>query len=157
MRRTRRAALAALIAGWIALPSAPSWALEGRVPGGVPFLTGGVGAEERELLAKRRNEFNLWITTAARQSGAYLAAVRVTVRDAAKRPVLDIALDGPLLLVRLAPGQYTVEASVERQTQQKAVSIAPQGHREVYFYFDVAAETGPQEPAPKPDAPRPKR
>ena len=116
---------------------------------------GGVGDEEREILTKRRNEFNVWITTAAKQSGAYLADVRIKLTDAANRQVLETMLDGPLLLIRLAPGQYTIEALVEQQKQQRAVTVRAQGHRELYFYFDVAADTA--ESATKSDAPRPKR
>jgi len=133
----------------VAFPAAESWSMvEGRGAGGEPYATGGVGEDERAALTKRRQEFNVWITTAAKQSGAYLADVRVKVIDAAKRQVLDSALDGPLMLIRLAPGQYTIEALLEQQKQQRAVTVGAQGHHELYFYFDVAAETVPPEAEP---------
>lgn len=140
----------------VCLPSTGAWALaEGRGAGGEPYATGGVGEEDREALMRRRQEFNVWITTVAKQSGAYLADVRVRVTDAANRQVLETALEGPLLFIRLAPGQYTFEALVESQKQQRAVTVGAQGHRELYFYFDVAADTA--ESATKSETPKPKR
>ena len=134
----------------LALPAAESWSMfEGRGAGGEPYATGGVGDEERASLIRRRLDFNVWITTAARQSGAYLANVRVKVLDAANRVVLETALDGPLLFIRLAPGRYTIEALLEEQKQQKALTAGAQGHHELYFYFDVAAETFAAESEPK--------
>ena len=151
--------LAGLLANClVALPAADSWSMgEGRAAGGEPYATGGVGDEERAALTRRRQEFNVWITTAAKQSGAYLADVRIRVTDAANRQVLDNALDGPLMFIRLAPGQYTVEALLEQQKQQRAVTVGAQGHRELYFYFDVAAETFLPETEPKSDATQRKR
>ena len=150
----RTAAAMAVIANCLlAWPAAESWALaEGRGGGGEPYATGGVGEEERDRLGSRRREFNVWITTAAKQSGAYLAEVRIKVTDAANRQVLETVLEGPLMLIRLAPGQYTIEALVESQKQQRAVTVGAQGHREIYFYFDVVADTA--ESATKSDAKR---
>ena len=156
MKRILRTAAAIVTACLCAWPADESRALvEGRGAGGEPYATGGVGEEERELLTQRRAEFSVWITTAAKQSGAYLADVRVKVTDAANRQILETVLDGPLMLIRLAPGQYAIEASVEHQRQQRAVAVGAQGRREIYFYFDVAADT--VESATKGDAPMPKR
>ena len=159
MKWNQRMLLAGMLVNFLwAVPAADSWsAVEGRGAGGEPYATGGVGDEERASLTRRRQEFNVWITTAARQSGAYLADVRVKITDAANRQVLETALDGPLILIRLAPGQYTIEASLEQQKQQRAVTIGAQGHRELYFYFDVAAETFAPAAEPKGDAVQRKR
>ena len=156
MKWKRNVSFAGMLAGClIALPSLDAWALaEGRGAGGEPYLTGGVGEGEREVLNRRRPDFNVRITTAAKQSGAYLAEVHVKVVDAANRTVLETALGGPLMFIRLAPGQYTIVALLGQQKQQRAVSVGAQGHRELYFYFDVAVDTA--ESATKSDASRPK-
>ena len=130
----------------LALPAVDAWPLsEGRGSGGEPYATGGVSEDERERLLTRRQEFNVWITTAVKQSGAYLADVRINVVDSANRQVLSATLEGPLMLIRLSPGQYSIEAVVDQQRQRRSLAVGAQGHRELYFYFDVAAETLPKE------------
>ena len=155
----RKAVSAGVLTGLLlALPAVDVWALsEGRGSGGEQYATGGVSVDEREGLLKRRQEFNVWITTAAKQSGAYLADVRISVVDAANRQVLSTILDGPLILIRLVPGHYTIEAMIDRQRQQRSVAVGAQGHRELYLYFDIAAETLPREQEAKGDAGNRKR
>ena len=154
MRCNPKAVSTAILTGLLlALSGLDARALsEGRGTGGEPYATGGVSEGERDGLLRRRPEFNVWVTTAARQSGAYLADVRINVLDAANRQVISTTLDGPLMLMRLAPGQYTIEATVDGQRQRHALAVGAQGHREVYLYFDVAAEALPREPEAKDDA-----
>ena len=118
---------------------------EGKGAGGEPYATGGIGSGERDVLLKRRQDFNVWVTTAAKKSGAYLADVRIKVVDAASRVVLETTLDGPLLFIGLKPGQYSVEATLEKQKQVRAVAVGAQGRHELHFYFDVEADTVPAE------------
>lgn len=149
-----KAVRATVIAIWLLAP-VWSWALsEGRGAGGEPYVTGGVSSDERDVLRTRRQEFNVWITTAVRQSGAYLSDVRIDISDSANRQVVSATLDGPLLLVRLAAGQYTVEAFADQQKQRHAVTVGAQGHRELYLYFDVAAETLPKDAEAEKEDPR---
>jgi hypothetical protein len=154
MRSYRKAVSTLILTSLLcALPAVDAWALlEGRGSGGEPYATGGVGEDERERLLKRRQEFNVWITTAVKQSGAYLADVRINVVDAANRQVLSTALDGPLMLIQLAPGRYTIEATVDQQRQERTLAVGAQGHRELHFYFDVAAQALPREVEAKDDA-----
>ena len=153
MRWYQKAGFAVALASLpLAFPTVDAWALsEGRGAGGEPYATGGVSEDERDRLLKRRQEFNVWITTAVRQSGAYLADVRISITDAANRQVLSTTLDGPLMFIRLGPGQYTVEAMIDQQRQQRSVAVGALGHRELYLYFDVAAETLPREGEAKDD------
>ena len=159
MNRNRKLFAMAMIAGFLLLSPARETAAfsEGRGAGGEPYATGGIGQESRALLEARRGEFNVWITTAAKRSGAFLSGVRISVTDAANRQALSATLDGPLMLIRLAPGQYRIEASVDGQKQQQSFAVPARGQRELYFYFDVAADTLPEESAAKDDAPKRKR
>jgi len=102
-----------------------------------PHISGGTGADERaELLAKEK-EYNLKIIAAAK-SGDYLAGVKVTIESAKKERVLDAAMDGPILLAKLAPGTYTVRATSGSQTLTQTVTIAGQGLRQVNFRWDIS-------------------
>jgi hypothetical protein len=103
----------------------------------VPYVSGGVGADARqELLAKER-EYNLKII-AADKSGDYLADVQVVIESARKERVLDTTMDGPILLVKLAPGTYTVRATLDAKTLTRTVTIAAQGLRQEDFRWDVS-------------------
>src|SRR5689334_17683016 len=73
----------------------------------VPYVTGGVGTDERQALLDKESEYNLKIVT-AETSGDYLGDVRIVV-ESGKSPVLDAAMNGPILLARLAPGTYTIK------------------------------------------------
>jgi hypothetical protein len=103
----------------------------------VPHVSGGTGADERaELLAKEK-EYNLKIIAAAK-SGDYLAGVKVVIESAKKERVLDTAMDGPILLAKLAPGTYTIRATSGGQTLTQTVTIAAQGLRQVDFRWDTS-------------------
>ncbi len=112
---------------------------------GERFVSGGIATGERDALEQRRQEdFNLWVVTAAKGSGQFLAGVDVRITGPSGKPVLDTTLDGPWLLVDLEPGQYTVEASHDGQSVQKSTTIAAGDHREMNFYFDVKADVLPR-------------
>jgi hypothetical protein len=82
-------------------------------------MSGGVGEGERTELDALSNQFNLRLLFAMQGSGEYLSAVRVNIRDARGETVLTAESKGPWFFAQLAPGDYTVEASVPGQAQQQ--------------------------------------
>ena len=103
----------------------------------VPYISGGAGEDERqELLAKER-DYNLKVV-AADKSGDYLANVQVVIESARKERVLDTTMDGPILLVKLAPGTYTIRATSDAKTLTRTVTIAAQGLQQADFRWDVS-------------------
>ena len=94
--------------------------------GDVPYLSGGVGADAREELLAKEKEYNLKIV-AAEKSGDYLAGVKVVIESARKEQVLDTAMEGPILLAKLAPGTYTIRAVNDGQTLTRTVTVPAQG------------------------------
>ena len=103
----------------------------------VPYVSGGVGADSREELLAKENEYNLKIVVAA-TSGDYLADVKIVIAAARNEQVLDATMEGPILLAKLSPGTYTVKATSDAQTQTKTVTIPTQGQRQVDFRWDRA-------------------
>ena len=116
---------------------------EGKTAQGEPYVSGGIALGEREALDKRRAAFSLWVATAAKKTGSYVADARVIVTDEAGKTVLDTRLDGPWLLVNLRLGRYTVQASLRNQTQRKTTTIHRGDRHEMLFYFDLEVETLP--------------
>lgn len=141
MERLTRSRLAALIASFWLAASLPAVALErGATADGWPYLAGGFGLEEREELALARNDYRLRVATAARGSGAYVANARIRIADVSGRILFDRELPGPVLLIDLAPGRYTVQASFRGETMQTPTQIGVGERREMYFYFQVPGE-----------------
>ena len=105
-------------------------------PNGVPWMSGGVGMEERAAIATFEDEYTLKIITAAIQHEAYAADVTFEVRDASGDAVLQGVADGPWILAKLPPGKYTVAVTSRGETQTQRVNVGG-GHRaQVAFYFD---------------------
>ena len=102
-----------------------------------PHMSGGAGADARaELLAKER-DYNLKII-AADTSGDYLSDVQVVIDSSRKERVLDTTMSGPILLVKLAPGTYTIKATSDAKTLTRIVTIASQGLRQADFRWSVS-------------------
>lgn len=110
---------------------------------GTRAVSGGVSLEERSALEARREAYNLWVITAARKSGAYMAQVRVKVSDAQQRVVFDGELEGPWLFIDLPLGRYLIEARMGDQVQHRSSTIHPGDHHQAVFYFDVDADVAP--------------
>ena len=127
-----RNALATLFVAGVALSAA---ALEVKTNDDVCWVSGGIGAEERDEMIMALPDYNFRLLVAAEKSGAYLAAVRVVVRDARGRTILDAPLEGPWLLSRLPPGRYEVTATYAGKPQTRSLVIPADGRREVFLYW----------------------
>lgn len=115
------------------------------------YVSGGVSIEEAQALEQQRNDYRLWLVTAARGSGAWLADAHAVLRDAQGTVVLDTILQGPYLLVDLAPGRYTIEATVNDQKRTQTVTVGSKGHRQVVMYFDTPVEVSPDRASTRAD------
>ncbi len=141
------AALGLAFAAALSTASLPAHAdARGETAQNRPFVSGGVSIEEARALERQRNQYRLWLVTADRGSGAWLAGAQAVVRDGRGDVVLDTVLDGPYLLVDLAPGRYTVDVRHEGQSQQHTVSVGSGGTRQMVVYFDTPAELSPDMP-----------
>lgn len=174
---TDPARAAAVLQAAAALKARPRPAAVGLVraetAAGYPLLSGGVTAEDRSAMQAERGAYNLWVSTVARPSGAFLADVELQIeRLGPKTPgrkeastktlVLQRQLEGPWLYVTLPPGSYEVTgrfrdgADAAPQTLTQRVTIAPRGRREAVLRFASVAEVG-SEAAAVPAAEAPKR
>jgi hypothetical protein len=122
--------------------------VRGTTTEGLSFANGGVTVGELRDLAAERQHYDLWVTTAAKGSGAFLSDVQVKITDAKKNVVLETVMEGPWLLVDLAPGKYTIEAMFDGKSQKHITSIAQGGHHQAVLYFDSPAEVSPDWKSP---------
>lgn len=114
------ALLSASLAFADADPGAPP-APQLRSANGVDYVNGGAGEEARAAIAQMQPGFGLKLVF-SNGSGEYLVADHVAVKGKAGE-VFDVDRAGPLLLVKLPPGDYTVAATYEGRTEIRPVKV----------------------------------
>jgi hypothetical protein len=90
---------------------------EGKTAQGFPYVSGGVGADERAALEERGKAFNVKLAF-AEQRGPYLADVNVMIVDGKGAEILFLASAGPWFYIQLPPGRYNVKATYNGQTKE---------------------------------------
>jgi hypothetical protein len=123
--------------------AAPAWGqIALQTSNGARYVSGGIGAGERDEMLLVLPDFNLKVITAAQGSGAFLAGVTLVVLDARGGKVLETTLDGPWLMGRLEPGRYELQATHGGATQKRMTTLPAKGHRVEHFYWSApGAET----------------
>jgi len=110
-----------------------------RQAGSVSYVTGGVSDEEASAFKAMKGSYPLAIELDRQQPGAahaeFTADANVKITDRSGNVVLDAKADGPFMLVKLAPGQYRVQATLGGRTLEKAVTVGAGGHAQATMDF----------------------
>jgi hypothetical protein len=122
--------------------------LTAKTSNGVSYLSGGFGENERERLRSITGGDNLELSFAL-QNKEYLGGANVLIKDAKGNNVLEAVSGGPLFLVDLPAGSYTVEATAMGKTLKQAVHVPSKGHARVYFAWNAADKATTQAMAQK--------
>lgn len=101
-------------------------ALDRGVDRGVTFITGGVGIEEREEIARWESSFNVKIVTATQGAGAFIASAHVDIHRG-EELVFDRTMDGPWMLLRMEPGRYVVTANADGRLRRAQLVVPATG------------------------------
>jgi hypothetical protein len=107
--------------------------------GDITYITGGVGADEREKLKQMEKDFNLKLVF-AEPGGRLTSDVAVVVKDTSGKPVLTEPAAGPVFLAKLPPGTYVVETMYEGKKQTRKVTVG-QKLRTAQFVFPPSRAT----------------
>ncbi len=121
-------------AGTICAQEPESFPIQPKHYGSVPYLSGGVGLDEREALNQIGRDYNLKLSFAV-TSGNYLGDVSVEIRDSSGRIALEAVSEGPWFYAKLPPGRYTVVVKGNERTQQKSVQLSGKGQAVLNFFW----------------------
>ena len=92
-----------------------------QVQGGVEYLNGGAGEEERAAIVAQSTDLLLRIVFSV-AGGAYVVADHVDVANAGAK-VLSLDNVGPLLAIKVPPGDYTIEVTVAGKSERRPIRV----------------------------------
>lgn len=111
------------------LPAIPALQTQGPVS----FTCGGIGEASSKAMLAARKDYPLSLLFAT-TAGEYLASVTVTIKDAKGASALTVPSTGPVCLIKLPDGSYTVDAQAMGQTKSQRVTIGG-GPKSIDFSF----------------------
>lgn len=109
-----------------------------KTENGVTYLAGGIGRDESAAMKAAAKDYPLSMVFSGGKHNAYLADVKVTIKDRADKAVLDTVADGPIMLVKLPAGKYAVTAMKDGESLHRTVQVKAQGDRQVVFHWPKA-------------------
>jgi len=131
----------ALFAGALALAFSVS-AAAGPLPvavkeNGITYLSGGFDPEEALAIQAEARSYPLRLVFSAGERDESLADVKVTIEDTAGEVLLDTVSTGPIMLVRLPAGRYTIRAlkSSPDIGLQRSVQVTAQSEERLDFHW----------------------
>jgi hypothetical protein len=88
---------------------------------GIDYVNGGSGTEGVDYMKARGNEFPLQNTFSG-PGGQYGVAEKLTAFSGG-RELISVADAGPLMMFKLPPGNYTMEATFKGVVEKRSVSV----------------------------------
>ena len=136
-----------LFAGAVALGlTIPAWAgsamdytlPQAKTANGISYMSGGVGKPEAAAMREEARHYPLSMVFSAAKDNEFLANVQVTIKDHAGKEMLSAVSDGPIMLVKLPAGKYTVAAESNGKTLHRTVQVPARGDRQLSFHWPKA-------------------
>jgi len=131
---------AALLALGLASPSPAQTILVPQefAQGNASYVSGGIGQDEAEVMRQAAANYPLTLELATAAGGprdAYISDARVDIHDGSGNPVLSTTTQGPIMLVRLPAGTYTVDVGWHGTQKRKTVEVGGQRRQHVMLEF----------------------
>jgi hypothetical protein len=90
--------------------------------GAVQYVCGGIGSDESTVMRAAMKDHPLSLLF-AQADGAYTADVGVTIKNASGATALAMRASGPVCLIDIPAGRYTIEATAEGVTKRQSVTL----------------------------------
>jgi hypothetical protein len=99
-----------------------------------PYLSGGIGSDERDAMAAEAKKYNLKIVFATKGK-SYLADIAVKIKDESGKTIIDATSDGPWFFTNISQGKYTVIATMKQEALSQKLEIKQSGQSVLYFFW----------------------
>jgi len=141
----QRTLAAVILAAACLTPAAVLAAPTAKQQNRITYVNGGVGEEEQAAMKAQRADYNLLLTFATKQSGAYRSDVQLDIMDAKGANLVTAANAGPMFFAKLPPGTYRVSAAAEGKTFKRTVKVG-NAPKEIVLHWD---NDNPDDPGPQ--------
>jgi hypothetical protein len=97
-----------------------------KTQGDISFITGGIGSDESSAIFAAAKKWSLLIEMSEIDGGGrgvWIAGIDIRVLNEKQQTLLETICDGPLMLLNIPPGQYTVEASYQGKLLKRNVTL----------------------------------
>ena len=114
-----------------------------RMSHGIEYMSGGIGSEEARLMETVAPRWPAAFEFAIkdRKGADFASDVRVTVRDASGKVLLDnVASEGPFMVARLDPGTYEVEARLRGNTLKQTLQVTQGAPARMAFLWPAGTD-----------------
>lgn len=108
----------------------------------IPYLSGGVGLDERKALRSMTKGDNLKLSFALKNRD-YLSDVEVVITDNKGNKVMEAVSEGPWFFTKLPAGEYTDRATTMGETLQQVAHMTSRGQTQLYFSWNESTLRGP--------------
>lgn len=105
-----------------------------QMQGTAGYVCGGIGSDESTLFRSAMKSHPLSLLF-ARPGGDYLANVQVDIKGRSGDSVLSMTASGPVCLVDLPAGRYTIAATSGGTTKNETVTVGRSGSKTADFRF----------------------
>ncbi|HXZ49421.1 MAG TPA: hypothetical protein VEG27_10395 [Usitatibacter sp.] len=137
--KTILAASAGVLALALALPAGATALPEAQTENGITYVSGGIGHDEATAMRAAEKNYPLSLVFSAGKDNEFLADLKVQIKNKEGKVVLSEASQGPIMLVKLPAGRYTLEVTRhDGKTEHRTVEVTAMGHRQVAFHWPTA-------------------
>lgn len=135
---------AGLLLGGVARAQADSALPAVQKSGAVEYLSGGIGLDESTAIqsASWHWPLSLVFSVQAAPRAEYASDVKLEIRDAKGAMQLETTASGPFLLARLAPGSYSLRATLAGKTLERKVQIKAGSSARVELVWPAGTNQG---------------
>jgi hypothetical protein len=130
-----RALAHAALALAVCLTSPALLAAQPKEQNGISYINGGVGQDEQNAMRALKADYNLQLTFATKQTGAYRSDVQLDIADTKGGSVLSVANAGPMFFAKLPAGTYRISAAAEGKTFKRTLKLG-NGAKEMTLHWE---------------------
>jgi hypothetical protein len=109
-----------------------------RKQSGIPFVSGGMTAAQRQEMQRIANKYPMQLVFTAEGQPPELSGVRIKVRDLRGDTLIDAVADGPLFYFNPPSGRWTMEAEWNGEKVTRTVDLVGRRYIVLEFRFQGA-------------------